>query len=67
MRSPSFLPQIMVYFAPALNTAHYTAFSSNSPRRRRYCKPTKSRDPVDLLEKLRLGRKLRPSFQHVTN
>jgi len=61
------------YPGPALANwslrAKTSAFSTNSLRRRYYWRslPTAYRDPVDLLEKLRLHRMLRPGIQHFTN
>jgi len=79
MRSP-FLPPSRAfgsdtYHGPALaNWTRYaatSAFSTNGIRRRCCYKPTtrynKSPDPVDLPEKLRLRRKLRPALQHLAN
>jgi len=56
----------------AFDSIHYGVyFSTNSLPRRRCCKPTvhcnKSRDPVDLLQKLCLRRKLRPALERLTN
>jgi len=60
---------------PALaNWPHYVAssvFCTNSLRCRCYCKPSahcnKSRDPVDLLDKLCLRFKLRPALQRLSD
>jgi len=62
-----------VYTGPALaNWIHYDAIFACPSAQITACKPTahcnRSRDPVDLLQKLRLRRKpLRPALQHLVS